>query len=113
MSFTGHKKRPIVDHLIIPKIVELIFDSTIFVRTVVYLRLSCLDHIFLPLKYVDGDLPAVPLIIAQKDVKDEGDQAVIGINIKLLDCVHEAGAVGKMGLGTEHHTFFIFTEDHI
>lgn len=109
MSFTRHKKGPIVDHLIIPKVVELKFDSTIFVRTVVYLGLSCLNHIFLPLKNVDGHLSTVPLIIAQEDVKDDGDQAVIGINIKFLDCVHETGAIGEMGLGTEHHAFFIFT----
>jgi hypothetical protein len=73
MSFTRHKKGPIVDYLIIPKIVEFIFDSTIFVRTVVYLGLSCLNHIFLPLKNVDAHLSTVSFVITQEDVEDEGD----------------------------------------
>lgn len=64
MSFARHKKRSIVDYLIVPKIIEFIFDSTIFVRTVAYLGLSGLDHIFFPLKDIDGDLSTIPLISA-------------------------------------------------
>lgn len=113
MSFTRHKKGSIINDLIIPKIVEFIFDSTIFVRTVVYLGLSCLNHIFLPLKDVDGQLSTIPLIISQEDVKDEGDQAIICIYIKFLDRVHETGAIGEMNPRTEDHAFSIFTQDHI
>jgi hypothetical protein len=91
----------------------LVFELAVFVRGIVEFGLRGMNHAFLPLQDIQGQVAPVPLLAALQKVEEQVDLGIIGLNIKLLDQVdHTDTVVDGLSLA-KRYAFFVFAKEDV
>jgi hypothetical protein len=101
VALLRHEDRPSVGDTLVPEVVELVFETTVLIRGVGHPRIHSVNHVFLPLEHLQGDLSAVVAFLALAEVQDEGGFGVIDADVELFHGVDGAVAVLDGGFRAE------------